>query len=79
MQSFSEHAKHVCLIGDEMHIKEHLVFDKFSGELTGFINLGNVNDHLQLLEEQLNSSNDLPSPLPVLATLYSWFVEFSLA
>lgn len=50
IQSLSEYEKYVCLIGDEMHIKEDLVFDKFSGELTGFINLGDINRHLRLLE-----------------------------
>ncbi len=68
-QSLSEYQKYVCLVGDEMHVKEDLVYDKFSGELTGFINLnqGDINRHLQLLEEQLNSSCE-PNPSPTLAT-----------
>ena len=32
--------KHVLLLLDEMHIKEDLVFDKHSGELIGFVDLG---------------------------------------
>ena len=32
--------KHVILLLDEMHIKEDLVFDKHTGELVGFVNLG---------------------------------------
>lgn len=31
--SFKEFQKHVCLLGDEMHVKEDLVYDKTSGEL----------------------------------------------
>lgn len=65
--SLSEHEKFVCIIGDEMHIKEDLVFDKFSGELTGFINLGDINQHLHRLEEELKSSSETICT-PVLAT-----------
>ena len=35
-----EREKYVILLLDEMHIKESLVFDKHSGELIGFTNLG---------------------------------------
>ena len=45
--------KHVCLLGDEMHIKEDLVHDKTSGELVGFVNLGNINEYLIKLEQNL--------------------------
>ena len=41
--------KHVCLLGDEVHIKD-LVYDKTSGELVGFVNLGNINKHPIKLE-----------------------------
>jgi len=46
IDEIEEWQKHVVLIFDEMHIKEDLVFDKTSGELKGFIRLGNINDHL---------------------------------
>ena len=63
--SLKEFQKHVCILGDEMHIKEDLVYDKFSGELVGFVNLGDINEHLSQLEMHLkdNSSNS-----PALAT-----------
>ena len=51
--SLEDFQKHVCLLGDEMHIKEDLVYDKTSGELVGFVNLGNVNEHLIQLEQDL--------------------------
>ena len=36
--------RHVVLILDEMKMKEDLVFNKISGEVIGFVNMGNVND-----------------------------------
>ena len=63
-QSLADHEKIVCLIGDEMHVKEDLIYDKFSGELTSFTNLGDINHHLQQLEEELNTSDsDISSSL----------------
>ena len=47
-----EWEKHVVLIFDEMHIKEDLIFDKYTGKLKGFINLGTINDHLLQLESK---------------------------
>ena len=48
-----------------MHIKEDLVFDKTTGELKGFIRLGNIIDHLLNLESSL--SDDCASQIPPLA------------
>ena len=31
---------------DEMYIKEDLVYDKYTGALVGFTNLGETNEHL---------------------------------
>lgn len=42
--------KDVRLLGDEMYIKEGLVYNKHSGELIGYSNLGNINTHLQQLQ-----------------------------
>ena len=58
--------KHVLLLLDEMHIKEDLVFDKHSGELIGFVDLGDINTHLLQYEGRLKA--DSP-PKPQLAKL----------
>lgn len=42
LQTCAEFQKYVALV--EMHIKEDLVYDKHSGELVGFINLGETNN-----------------------------------
>lgn len=31
---------------DEMHVKEDLVYNKHTGDLVGFMNLGEMNTHL---------------------------------
>ncbi len=75
VQSLSECETHVCLIGDEMHVKEDLVFDKFSGELTGFVNLGDINHHLHLLEEQLDSPGDFNPQSTIATTVFVFMVR----
>lgn len=42
--------KHVCLVFDEVRIKEDLVYDKHSCQIIGFVNLGNVGNQLLELE-----------------------------
>ena len=59
-----ERNKVVLLLLDEMHIREDLVYDKHSGELIGFTNLGDINSHLDAFEQSLSSSSDnTPPPL----------------
>ncbi len=41
------------LLLDEMHIREDLVFDKHSGAMIGFIDLGDINNHLVQFEKSL--------------------------
>lgn len=49
--------RNVLLLLDEMHIRQDLVFDKHSGALIGFCNLGDINDHLQQFEQSLSDSD----------------------
>lgn len=46
-------AQFVLMLIDEMHVREDLVYDKHSGELIGFTNLGEVNQHLLEFERSL--------------------------
>ena len=52
----TEHQRCVALIMDEMHIREGLVYDKHSGALLGFTDLGNVNNLLMHFERSLTSN-----------------------
>lgn len=58
MSSCPEHQKLVILLLDEMYIREDLVYDKHSGNLTGFTHLGGVTDHL-LASEQAKDGHDV--------------------
>ena len=57
LDELEEHQKLVCLVGDEMKIKEGLVFNKHTNELIGFTDLGNINSSISLLEQDLHNSN----------------------
>ncbi|XP_065842085.1 uncharacterized protein [Oscarella lobularis] len=54
--------RHVILIFDEMHIREDLVFDKHSQEITGFVDLGDVNNQILKLEKSLLSGKTSTMP-----------------
>ena len=49
--------KLVIIIIDEIHIKEDLVYDK----LIGFVNLGEVNNHLLAFERSMEKNDKVPS------------------
>ena len=58
-----EREKLVLLLLDEMHIREGIVYDKHSGEMIGFANLGEINEHLLAFEHSLLSNAPAaPSP-----------------
>ena len=46
LDSCNERDRYVMLLLDEMHVKQELVYDKHSGELVGFVNLGDLNMRL---------------------------------
>jgi hypothetical protein len=46
----------MMLVLDEMHVKEGLVYDKHPGELAGFVDLGEINNHLMCLQKSLDGN-----------------------
>ena len=60
IDSIPEFQKYVCLVFDEIKVKEDLVYDKHLASLLGFVKMGDVNDHLSKFEE--NASSDIPKP-----------------
>ena len=52
LMKLSESKKYVSLIIDEMKIKEGLVYDKQCGKVTGFVDLGDINNDLIQLEQK---------------------------
>ena len=56
-----ERNRYVTLVMDEVHIKEDLVYDKHEGKLVGFVNLGEMNNHLHDFESALlGNTKDRP-------------------
>ena len=50
-----EYEKLVVLL-DEMHFREDLIYEKHSGTLIGFSNLGEINTHLLAFEKEVTGS-----------------------
>lgn len=63
VQTCPPHQLYVCLVMDEMHIKEDLVYNKHTGELIGYTNLGEMNTHLLSLEKSLEGVRKKAAPL----------------
>ena len=53
--------KLVILLLDEMHIKEGLVYDKHTGRMIGFVDLGDINNHLLEIERSLETDSTAKS------------------
>ena len=53
------HQKYVTLLHDEMKIQSDLVYDKTTGNLVGFVDLGETNNRLRAYEQALNK-NEAP-------------------
>ena len=53
----SYHALLIILM-DEMHIREELVYSKHTGKLVGYVNLGDINNHLSRFERLLSEDDD---------------------
>ena len=51
VKEFSEMEKFMILLMDEMKIQENLVWDKHTGELIGFVDLGDVDVNYTVLQE----------------------------
>ena len=60
-KKLEEWQKHIILTFNEMHIKEDLVYEKTTGELKGFINLGDINNHLIQFEESSSTEKHVPT------------------
>ena len=61
--SCPEREKYTISLLDEIHVREDLVYDKHTGELVGFANLGDINQHLLAFEQSLSDRNSHDRPL----------------
>ena len=63
-------AKYITIIMDEMYIKEGLVFQKSSGALIGYQDLGDINNLLHDAEDQINNPGNHRRPLAKLMLVF---------
>lgn len=68
--------KCIILLLDEMHIGEDLIFDKHTGNMIGFSNLGDINRHLLQFEKSVLEDKLVHHSLPGVWWC-SWFVDYS--
>ena len=59
IKSFTEVQRYVAIVIDEMKIQSNLVFDKHSGDLIGFIDLGDPMVNFAYVEEETFASHAL--------------------
>ena len=69
-----EWEKFVILLMDEMYIREDLVYNKHTEQLVGYINLGDINNHLLDFERQLQMEQD-PEEIPLAKTMMVFMVK----
>lgn len=58
MESCQDWQKLVVLLLDEMHIKEGLVYDKHTGNIIGYADLGDINNHLLAFERSVQGKEE---------------------
>jgi hypothetical protein len=56
IESCQDHEKYVSVTFDEMHIRADLVYEKNSGELVGFIDVGDINNYLLAFQKSLEDA-----------------------
>ena len=68
-------SKQVVLLVDEMYVKEGLVFNKTSGALVGYVDLGDINGYLRDFERQITHESSGTSSRPVAKTVAVFMVR----
>ena len=53
IQRLEYYQKFVSIIGDEMYIKQKLVYNNSTGDLVGYCDIGDINNHLVKLERSI--------------------------
>ena len=75
VQEPADLANYVSVIIDEMYIKEGLVFDKYTGSLTGFTDLGDVCNLLAEYEQQHSGDGSMTFRCPVAKCMVIFMVR----
>ena len=68
-KSIPESRRYVMLLLDEMKIKEDIVYKKHTGDMVGFVNLGDINDTILDLQREMNGESHPPISTHMLAIM----------
>ena len=60
LESARKTKQYVCLIFDEVKVKENLVYDKHSGEMIGFTDIGDINNCLEEFRRDCEENRQKP-------------------
>ena len=74
LDQWKEREKYIIPLLDEMLMKEDLVYDKHSGQFIGFVNLGEINNHLLEVERSL-AADSSPTHSPLANTMMTFMVR----
>ena len=81
VEKLNDIQKYVVLMLDEVSIKDDLVYDKVTGELVGFVNIGNDVDDCHVIrnkEESIKTANVATHALVFMVTSIASRLKFSL-
>jgi hypothetical protein len=81
VEKLNDIQKYVVLMLDEVSIKDDLVYDKVTGELVGFVNIGNDVDDCHVIrnkEENIKTANVATHALVFMVTSIASRLKFSL-
>ena len=74
-EGMEEWKKCVVLVMDEMYIKEDLVYNKHSGALIGFANLGDTNEHLLKFQHLVEGDDSQCDDQQLAKTMFVFMVR----
>ena len=67
-EKFDDSEKIVSIMMDEMRVRSGLVFNRYSGRLVGFVNLGDTNSDLEAMQSSLAGQLETEVPMCKVAT-----------
>ena len=65
LDGLEDHQKYICVIFDEVKLKEGLVFNKHTGQIIGFTDLGDINNKIADLERSIDKPPEIAKSMLV--------------
>ena len=75
VDTIQDFQKYVCLVFDEVRVKEGLVYDKHSLQVIGFVNLGDINNQLLKFERAQTSNSQETITPPIVKYMLVFMVH----